>query len=816
MIKHYFKIAVRNLARQKGLALINIAGLSIGIACFSLFLLYAVNEFSYDRFHTNASQIFRVYDWWDFKGKETRSGIEPNSSTPLGPAMKQDLPEVEDFVRFQAGWSAKQVRVGDRISNNKLSFADPQIFSVFTFPLLYGNSSSALKSPSGIVLTREKSLQLFGEANSIGRTLEIKMGDNYETFVVSGIAKDIPVNSSIKFDMLGSFEYVLSTEEGKASMDSWTMTIGITNFIKFRKGSSLEHDPARLAAFRKKYFADEGASLVKNGLWDGKGSFPSGIGLQPLHNIHTNTKIDQGAVNANNIWILIGIASGVLLIACINFTTLAIGRSAKRAKEVGMRKVMGGMKGQLARQFLAESLVLTMLSAIIGLLLAYLLMPFFNELAGTTLHLSLKQYPEFIYLLAGLILLVGLLSGSYPALVLSRFKPLEVLKNKVRVSGSNLFTRSLVTFQFVISIGLIIGTVVILQQLSYMHNNSLGFAKENVVAVSAGGVDSKKVFPLFKQSLQGEPAILGVTGSGMGLGAGEGQMGGRYKVGEKVESVIEYPVDHDYLRVMGMQLIAGRNFDPAILSDSSSSNWVIVNEALVKAFFGTSPDEAIGKTISMTKGRTGDKVIIGVTRNFNFEDLTREVRCQLFMPIGSKFPPSRFYARLRPGNPVQGLTKLEAAWKSLDPGVPFNYSFLDEKFDQFYKAEMRWSRIVGLAGGISIFLACLGLFGLAALAAVNRNKEIGIRKVMGATAISIVRLLSKDFLKLVLIALVIASPIAWYFANDWLQNYAFRINIGPWVFILTGIIATGVSLITIGLQGIKAALVNPVNSLRNE
>lgn len=811
MIKHYFKIAIRNLARQKGLSIINIAGLSIGIACFSLFLLYAVNEFSYDRFHKNAAQIFRVYEWWDYKGKEPRSGSEPASTTPLGPAMKQDLPEVEDYVRIQGDWSTHLVRTGDKLFDIKVSFADPQIFTVFSFPFLYGNPSTALKNPSNIVLTRDKAIQLFGEANALGRTVDIKINDKFETFVVGGITKDIPGNSSIKYDILGSFDFVLNTPEGKASADNWHMTIGIEVFVKLRNGSNLMNDPARLASFRKKYSGDDAEMMIKEGLWDGAGAMPGGIGLQPLRDIHTNVKIEQSAVSPKNIWTLIAIAAGVLLIACINFTTLAIGRSAGRAKEVGMRKVMGGLKSQLARQFLAESLILSVLSAGLGLMLAYLLLPFFNELSGRELRFSFSQYPELLALLAGLVLVTGLLSGSYPALVLSQFKPLEVLKNKIRLSGSNVFTKSLVTFQFVLSIGLIIATVIILQQLAFMHSRDLGFTKENVVAISAGNIDTRKIYPLFNQALKAEPLILSSTSSAIGLGAQEGQMGGGIKVGDKVEGVIEYPVDYDYLQVMGMKLIAGRHFDPTITSDSTSS--VIVNEALV-GLMGVSPQKAIGKELIRPKRKVA-LTIIGVTKNFNFEDLTREVRPQMFS-VSPAFIPSRFFVRLKPGNPAPALAKLENIWKALAPGVPFRYNFLDDKFDQFYKAETRWSRIVGWAGGISIFLACLGLFGLAALAAVNRTREIGIRKVMGATAVSIVGLLSKDFLKLVIIALVIASPIAWYFTSNWLEDYAYRIHINIWVFVGTGIVAVCIALLTIGFQGIKAALVNPVNSLRNE
>jgi putative ABC transport system permease protein len=415
MLKHYIKIAFRNLTRRKTLAFINIAGLSIGLACFSLFLLYAVNEFSYDRFHQNASDIYRMYSWWDFQGEEPRAGSEPASSTPLGPAMKQDLPEVENYVRIK-GQSDELIRTGDQLHRGRLSFADPQLFSVFTFPLLYGNAATALNDPHNIVLTRDKSLELFGEINAIGRRIDIKREDKYESFIVSAIAENIPVNSSIRFEMLGSFDYILGTEQGIASMSKKSMTIGIEVFVQLRKGSNLMNDKVRMSSFYYKYFPDEKAMLVKGGLWDGKGTGPNGFGLQPLREIHTDTTIDQASVSAKNIWILIAIAAGILLIACINFTTLAIGRSAGRAREIGVRKVIGGQKKQLIRQFLAESFLLSLFSAGLGLILAYLLLPFFNQLSGRSLQFSFSQYPEMAGLLAGLILLVGLLSGSYPAL----------------------------------------------------------------------------------------------------------------------------------------------------------------------------------------------------------------------------------------------------------------------------------------------------------------------------------------------------------------------------------------------------------------
>ena len=812
MIKHYLKVALRNLARKKGLALINILGLSIGLACFILFLLYAVHEFSFDRNHQNAATIYRVYNWWDFNSE--RSGAEPASTTPLGPAMKQDLPDVVNFTRYK-GDGEKIVRINDNIHRVRLSFADPQIFSMFTFPMLYGNAESGLKSTHNLVLTREKAIQLFGETNVVGKSLEVKMGDQYETFIVAAVANDIPSNSSIRFDMLGSFDYIMNTEMGKRSNENWNMTIGINVYVQLREGSNLPQNKARLASFRQKYFPDEREEFIKKKLWDGKGNLPNGYGLQPLREVHTGVDVDKWeAVDPKNIYILIAIAGGVLLIACINFTTLAIGRSVGRAKEVGVRKVIGSRKPQLIYQFLSESVLLSIFSAILGLVLAYLMLPFFNDLSGQSLTFNIDQYPEMIGYLAALIVLVGLISGSYPALVLSRFKPIEVLKNKIRVAGSNYFTKSLVTFQFALSIGLIISTVIILQQLSHMRSKNLGFNKENVLMIHAGEADTKKIFPLMRQQLQSINGLAGIAGSEMGLGAGEGQMGGGYKFpGDKTEGVIEYPVDPEFKDVMGFQLIAGRWFNAAIASDTV--NAVVVNEAMVKNLLNTTPDKAIGMQFSRAKGNAPPKIVIGVTKDFNFEDLKREVRAQLFR-YPADFQPQKIYARLKPGDPAKTIAQIESTWKKLSPEIPFQYNFVDEKFNRFYEAETRWSNIVGWAGGISIFLACMGLFGLAALAAVNRTKEIGIRKVLGASVVNIVQLLSKDFVKLIVIALLIASPIAWYFMNSWLQDFVYRINIGSLVFLLSGIFALGIALVTIGIQAIKAASANPVKALRSE
>ncbi|MEP7142387.1 MAG: ABC transporter permease [Ferruginibacter sp.] len=813
MISHYFKIAFRSIARQKVLSTINIFGLSIGVACFSLFLLYSVNEFNFDRFHKNAGTIFQVYQWNDgYNDRE--AGGTPYLPMPLGNAMKQDFPEVENFVRFRTAGTPNFVRVNDNDTRRlKISYADPQFFSVFSFRLKYGTINSALQNPHNIVITQSKARELFGTENVIGRNLQIKMEDDFLPFTISAVAEDIPANSSLEFDLLGSFNFLETSTSQKKGVNNWQRS-GYLTYVKLRAGSGLPGDAEKLSNFRRKYYPGEEAQLKKDGVtWKGNIS-PIRYGLQSLQNVHTNTKVFGGAVgniDPKTIWILLGIAAGVLLIACINFTTLSIGRSAGRAKEIGVRKVIGSERKQLVYQFLAESLVMSFLSAVLGLLIARLLLPYFNELSGRALHFSLSRYPEMGWMLLGLIMLVGLLAGSYPAFVLSGFKPIEVLKSKVRIGGANLFTRSLVTVQFAVSIGLIICTVIIMQQTNYMSSKNPGFNKENVLVVDADETNTKAIFPLFKNALQHRTDIVGITSAELSLGADMGWSVSGFDYKGKHKEAYEYFIDHNYIKVMGMKLKAGRNFDPDITADTVTS--VVINEAMMNDF-GWNLQNVIGQPLTGYM-ETKTPVVIGVVEDFNFFSLKDKIAPQLFQQF-SDYAPFKFLVRFKPGDPSPVIAAIQKTWSSLVPRLPLKYSFLDEDLGKFYKEEQRMKSITAMAGGISIFLACMGLFGLAALAAVNRTKEIGIRKVLGASITVIITLLSKDFLKLVLIALIIASPVTWYFMHQWLQDFAYRVSIGWWVFAATGIIAVLIALLTVSIQAVKAAVTNPVKSLRTD
>lgn len=814
MIKNYFKIAIRNLFKQKGLSLINILGLSIGLACFSLFLLYAINELTYDRQHENGDNIFRVYRWTKaFGGQEARG--DAHLPMPLGPAMQETFPEVEEVVRFRTAWGENFVRSNGQIQRTGVTFADPNVFEVFTFPMIYGPKQEALEDLQSVVLTKSTAIRLFGEENPTGKTLEIKLEDSFQPFTVTGVTEDQPANSTIHFEVMANYQYLASkTRNGERYQGNWRRSAFMT-FLQLKPGSGLPKAEDRLLAFRNEHYPDTEREMREAGRWTEEGA-PVTYRLQPLREMHTDTRIPGGfrsAIEPRNIWILLGIAAGVLLIACINFTTLAIGRSVGRAREVGVRKVIGSSRKQLIGQFLTESLLLSGLAAGIGLGLGYLLLPAFNELADRELVFSLQQYPELGWLSLGLVLVVGLLAGSYPALVMSGFRPVEVLKTKVRLGGSNLFTKSLVTLQFVLSIGLIASTLIILQQLRYLHNQYPGFNKENVVVINAEGTDIETVWPRFQNAMSQRSDILGVTSAEASLGANQGYSRSAFEYQDELKSIYEYYVDDQYLSVMDIPLLTGRNFDPSISSDTLTS--VIFNESAAKDF-GWTAESAIGQPLTgYTQDTERTPVVIGVVKDFNFFSFRETVEPQMFHQF-QDYQPYRFLVRIPAGNPAPTLGNIEREWAAIVPDFPFTYSFLDEDINQFYQAEERWGTIVAWAGGMGIFLACLGLLGLAALAAANRTKEIGIRKVLGASLTGIVGLLSKDFIRLVAIACLIAVPPAWYFMQRWLENFAYRIEIQWWVFAVVGVLALLIAFITVGFQGIRAATTNPVKSLKSE
>jgi putative ABC transport system permease protein len=803
MIRNYFKLALRNLTKQKALAFINISGLSVGIACFCLFMLYAINEFSFDGFHKNATNTYLVLDG-DGKPKPKAIGGFIYTSMPLGPAMKQDLSGVENFVRFIQPYETF-VKINNERRRENIAYADPSFFNVFSFNFEDGNAKSALSNLHSIVLTEETAKRFFGKTNAVGESFQVKIENVFETFIVSAIVETPPSNSSFQFSMLIPFDCFAKTMEGKMDADAWGMNSFMT-IVQLKPGSALANNYKLLADFRNRHFP--------KGLGSG-----GGYDLEPIRDIHTNPAlvgVKVSPVDPKVIWILLSIAAGVLLIACINFTTLSIGRSAGRAKEIGVRKVMGGTKKTLMFQFLTESLLLSLFSTLIGLALATLLLPYFNQLSGRTLSFSLAQFPQLTGLIALLVVIVGLLSGSYPALILSAFNAVDVLKAKIKLGGANLFTKALVTFQFVLSAALIISAIIIMQQLNYMKTKNPGFNKENVLDVETLGVsDTKHLCPLFKQELSGRPDIIGLASADNGIGEHEGMSFTGFSYRGKDINTKQFYIDPAFISTLGMHLLAGRNFDPVIASDTM--NATIINEAMMNDL-GWTLENSIGRQLE-GYGNYGvnNPVVVGVVRDFNYEDLTQHVQPLLFHHFAAaNLSPHHFFVRIRPGDPSSALSEIQSAWKKIAPDYPLKYNFIDEDLARFYKSETRLSNIITWAGGVAIFLGCLGLFGLSALAVINRDKEIGIRKVLGASVSTIVSLISKDFLRLVVVAFLIATPITWFLMNKWLQGYAYRINIEWWVFGVSCLAIIFVALLTVCFQAVKAAFGNTVKSLRSE
>lgn len=812
MVYNYLKSALRALWKNKGIALINVASLSLGIACFSIVLLHVLDENTFERMHKKADSIYRVYVHY----QEGLSGEPEQKSVylpmPLGPAMQADFPDVLRYSRYR-GYGDSFVRTPTGVTNERIEFADTAFFSMFSFPLLYGDAAQALADPHRVVLTEKVAQRLFGESNPLGKALEIKLEDNFEPFVVSAVAKNLPSNSTAQFEILLPFSRYATTASGKRNTDRWNSSSMMT-FVELRPGSGLARNDAQLLQFRQKYHPDEEKEYRSQGAWSKSGP-PITYGLQPLLTLHNDTSLGEADGNPKQTMILLGIGIMILLIACINFTTLAIGRSAGRAREIGVRKVIGAGRSQLAGQFLSEALLLSVASATLGIGLARLLLPVFNQIAEKKLVFDVEQFPELWWLLPGVAALTGLMAGIYPAFVLSGFSPLETLKSKIKIGGANWFTRSLVTVQFVLSVGLIACTLVMMRQLDFLKTRNPGFNKENVVIVNAEGTkDSKKTLERFRQTLQQQAGISGITSAELSLGAEAGWSRSSFEYKGQHKSLYEYHIDPQYIPVLGLHLLSGRNFDYNVVADSLTS--VIINESAMRDF-GWTPESAIGQPMTgfNSSNPARDPVVVGVVQDYNYLSQREQVKPMMFQMF-SDYAPFQFYVRIAPGYPGETLDRIRNAWAQAEPVLPFRYTFLDENLNKFYAADERRGRLVAYAGVLAIALACLGLFGLSALAAANRVKEIGVRKVLGAGVASLTGLLASDFLRLVLLAVVIASPIAYYLMRKWLDDFAYHIPLSAWMFVLAGALAILIAMMTVSYQGIKAALANPANSLKNE
>ena len=811
MLQNYLKIAFRNLARYKFISFINIFGLTVGLTCCLLILTYILHETSYDKYNTKADRIYRVTR--SFNNKEGIVSLHLGAvAPPIGPLLQNDFPDIQAVTRLLP-IGTTPMRYKEKIFNEKdIIFADNNFFRLFDVSLLRGNPSTALDDPSSIMLTEEVAKKYFGSDDPMNKV--VRMNNQYN-LKVTGIFRPFPSNAHLHPQILLSFNALKdSAIYGEKNLRTNWGNNAFYTYILLPEHYPTHNMEAQFPAFIDKNMPNDGAPA---GI---KQSQYTKLFLQRLTDIHLRSHLDEEIEengDINRIYVFGAIALFILLIACINYMNLSTARSALRAKEIGIRKVAGAQRQEIITQFLSESVLLAYMAIILAALLTWTTLPWLNDVTG--LNLSVQSLLKAQILLPLLLtpLVIGLLSGFYPALFMSSFQPSKVLKGLFKVGGGNISLRKvLVVTQFAISIILIISTTIVFQQLGYMQKSSLGFDKDRIVTLNySNGLDN--TYEAFRNQLLENPNIReAARSSRIPSGRLLDEQGASTESGDSLRPVtadIKYlAVDHDFVKAYGIPIVAGRDFSRDYATDTTS---FLLNVAATRALGLKTPEEAIGKNFKYgnTKGR-----IIGIMNDFHFESMHQAI-LPLIMVIPTG-PGSNSYSSISvklAGNDINGaLAHLEKTWKRFLPETPFEYTFLDDRFEKLYTSEQRQGVLFTSFAGIAIFIACLGLLGLSAFSISQRVKEIGVRKVLGASTGSLVQLLSVDFLKLVAIAAIIAFPVAWYVMHNWLRDFAYRISIQWWVFLIAGILAAAVALITISFQAIRAAIANPVKSLRSE
>lgn len=797
MFRNYFKIAWRNLKRNKIYSTINVMGLSLGLACAMLIVLYTKDELSYDRFHANANNIYQIGAVLNnpdgsvmFKG--TSTGIFQ------GPRFAANIPEIKSFVRVQRDF--KDFKLSNDIVSRELLHVDPSFFSVFSFPLKAGDPNTALKDPRSIVISEKTSKEYFGNSDAMGKIIQVKDGDRFEPYIVSGIAYATPQNSSIKFDIL----VPLGIREQMTQDKSNWMNFHLNTFL-------LLNEKADLAAVEKKMnavFNREATESLKD-LADRVGDQATTEHLLlSLPQMHLNTEFSaqdalKDASDPVYSYVLSAIALFILIIACINFINLTIARSVKRAKEIGIRKVVGGERTQLIMQFLGESSLLCICAFLIAILMVLLVLPTFNELANKALSLSYLLDAKLIGVFSGLFIITAFMAGFYPALILSGFNPVKTLYSRFYLPGKNYLQKSLVVLQFSLATLLVLATLIFHKQFSFLTTKDLGYDDNHVVIVDKPNLKNSEA-QLFKEQLMANTNILDVALKNRGRQGTKARTDGTKEVGFDFDKI-----DANYLTLYKIPIVKGRNFSPQLPSDSTQS--VLVNEAFVREAGWQDP---IGQYVDFFHDQKKYQVV-GVVKDYHFRSLNEKISPQVF-----NMRPDKNYGlaliRIKPGSETASLQHIESTFKKLFPLNPYTFKFKDAENLRAYQAEAKWKQMMLFAAILTIFISCIGLFGLSVLAAEKRTREIGIRKVLGASVGAVVTALSKDFLKLVTIAMLIAIPAAWHFANQWLENYPYRITLSWQLFALAGLLVVSIALATVSFQAFKAAMSNPVKALRSE
>jgi len=815
MFFNYFKIALRSILRHKVCSIINIFGLAVGMACTILILMWVQYEFSFDRYHENADRIYRLASNWD-AGKW--QGLYATSNHAVGPTMQKYYPEVAKACRFRPIWSGAVIQYKNKkFREEGIFYTDNSVFDIFTFPMIKGDPKSALATAHSAVITEDIAQKYFGHENPVGKAIKMTFQD-WDVFgnthvatnaefdaTVTGVIKNVPRNSHFTFNMLLSFETLY--HYNKKQRGRWWGDLINYTYLLLRESSNPEKLEEKFPELIDKHLG--------NDLKAAKGKIE--YFLEPLKRIHLYSNVKWDIARYGSIayvYTFSAIALVILLIACINFMNLSTARAANRSREVGVRKAVGARRGNLINQFFGESFLFSFISLLIALSLVEIFLPIFRSLSGSEFTFNNLIGSQLFPALIGLVLFVGLIAGSYPALFLSAFQPVRIFTGRLKSGSANSHLRTvLVVTQFAISIGLIAGTVIIFYQLNYMRHKNLGFNKEHIVVLRILDDTVRQSIDTVKEELLSHSGITGITVSSVppGYGARTNLFLPEGFSLNQIQMMSSISADPDFVPTIGLEIVAGRNFSPEIKTDRSTS--ILINQTAARQFGW---DDPIGKSIRELNNWNTTKTVIGVVRDFHAESLHHKIA-----PLLIESEPSRYrfiLIKIRPENLPATLSFLEEKWKEMDPTETFDYWFLDESesFSWQYQAEQRLSQIFSCFALLAIFIACLGLFGMSSFTTEQRTKEVGIRKAMGATISSIILLLLKEFVKWILLANIIAWPIAYFAMNRWLQNFAYRINIGLSAFILAGLIVLVIALLTVSYQAIKAARANPVDALRYE
>ena len=786
MIKNYFKVAFRQLIKNKGYSFLNILGLSLGMACAMLILLWVNDEYRYNRFHKNYSRLYQVLENQSYEGKTYTFAALPGK---FGPAIKQELPEIKYSARTDWG-SRLLFSLGDKSIYERGLFTDPDFLKMFSFKVLKGDTATLLTDPSSIVITDKMAEKFFGKEDPVGKTLKV---NNDKSFTIAGVIEEPPLSSNIMFSWLASFK---KYEEKNKWLESWGNN-GIQTFVELNKGA----DPKQLNKKLFNFITNKDTSGIAK-------PFLLSINDWRLRNNFEEGKQTGGRIEFVRLFMIIAII--IIVIACINFMNLSTARSEQRAREVGVRKAMGAGRGMLIRQFFSESVLMAFSAMLIAALIVWLVLPLFNTLVEKKLSFALSN-PVIWAGLPLMAFICGVLAGSYPSLYLSSFNPVTVFKGlRVGKNSAIVYVRKgLVVTQFVISIVLIISTIIIYRQIEHVKNRQLGYNKENVIMTSLNG-DMSKHIPTLYNELLATGVVENAAASNsrvLNIGSSSGDFNWKGKMPNSELLVTMEWVSPQYIPTMGMKLKAGRNFYDDITSDSSN---IIINETFAKIIGKENP---VGDIITRDEGR--QLTIVGIVKDFVFNDMYRKPDPLILFCDTSNI--NQLLVKLKASQDVtKALAKVETVIKSSEPAYPFEYRFMDAEFDNLFKSEAVVGKLSRIFAFLAILISCLGLFGLAAYTAERRTKEIGIRKVLGATISNVIALLSKDFLRLVAIASLIAFPLAWWMMHKFLQGYAYRITIQWWVFAVAGLLAAFIALFTVSFQAVKAAVANPVKSLRTE